>query len=99
MSVLSIRLKENQIERINALSKMRKGDKSTAAKELIDYGWDYLMVKLYKEGKLSLGMLSDRLDLSISETFDRLAEFGVTAPIEYEDYLKGSEYLKKMKER
>jgi len=33
----------------------------------------------------------------MSETFDRLAEFGVTSPIEYEDYLKGSEYLKKMK--
>ena len=75
---------------------MRKEDKSTAAKELMDYGWDYLMVKLYKEGNLSLGMLSERLNLSISETFDRLAEFGATAPVEYEDYLKGAEYLKKM---
>jgi len=98
MSVLSIRLKENQIERINELSKMRKEDKSTVAKELMDYGWDYLMVKLYKEGNLSLGMLSERLDLSISETLDRLAEFGATAPVEYEDYLNGAEYLKKMKE-
>jgi len=99
MSVLSIRLKENELERINKLSKMRKEDKSTVAKKLMDYGWDYLMVKLYKDGKLSLGTLSERLNLSMSETFDRLAEFGVTAPVEYEDYLKGSEYLKKMKDR
>ncbi len=97
MSVLSIRLKEKELERINELSKLRKEDKSTVAKELIDFGWDYLMVKLYKDGKLSLGILSEKLDLSMSETFDRLAEFGVTAPIEYEDYLKGSEYLRKMK--
>lgn len=98
MSVLSIRLKEKELERINELSKLRKEDKSTVAKELMDFGWDYLMVKLYKEGKLSLGTLSEKLDLSMSETFDRLAEFGVTSPIEYQEYLKGSEYLKKMKE-
>ncbi len=99
MSVLSIRLKEKELERINELSKLRKEDKSTVAKELMDYGWDYLMVKFYKDGKLSLGTLSEKLDLSMSETFDRLAEFGVTAPIEYEDYLTGSGYLKKMKDR
>lgn len=99
MSVLSIRLKEKELERIKELSKLRKEDKSTIAKELMHFGWDYLMVKLYKDGKLSLGTLSEKLELSMSETFDRLAEFGVTAPIEYEDYLKGSEYLKKIKER
>ena len=99
MSVLSIRLKEKELERIKELSKLRKEDKSTVAKELMDCGWDYLMVKLYKDGKISLGTLSEKLELSMSETLDRLAEFEVTAPIEYEDYLKGSEYLKKMKKR
>ena len=99
MSLLSIRLKEKGLERIKELSKLRKEDKSTAAKQLMDFGWDYLMVKLYKDGKLSLGKLSEKLELSMSETLDRLAEFGVTAPIEYEDYLKDSEYLKKVKER
>jgi len=99
MSVLSIRLKEKELARIKELSELRKEDKSTVAKELMDSGWDYLMVKLYKDGKLSLGTLSEKLELSMSETLDRLAEFGVTAPIEYEDFLKGSEYLKKMKGR
>ena len=99
MSVLSIRLKEKELERIKELSKLRNEDKSTVAKELMDFGWDFLMVKLYKDGKLSLGRLSKKLDLSMSETIDRLAEFGVTAPIEYEDYLKGSEYLKNVKRR
>ena len=65
----------------------------------MDFGWDYLVVKLYKDGNISLGTLSETLELSISDTLYRLAEFGVEAPIEYEDYLKGSEYLKKIKER
>jgi|GEM_PF-238238 len=99
MSVLSLRLKESEFERITELSKIRHEDKSTVAKELMDYGWNYLMLKLYKDGKLSLGTLSEKLDLSISETLDRLAEFGVIAPIEYEDYLKGSESLKNLKNR
>ena len=96
MSVLSIRLKEKELERIKELSRLRKEDKSTIAKKLMDVGWDYLMVKLYKDGKISLGTLSEKLELSMSETLDRLAEFGATAPIEYEDYLKGTKYLKKM---
>jgi len=27
----------------------------------MDFGWDYLMMKLYKEGKLSLGTLTEKL--------------------------------------
>ncbi len=51
-------------------------------------------LKRYKEGKLSLGGLAKKLDMSISETIDLLAELGIEAPIEFEDYLKGFEVLK-----
>ena len=63
----------------------------------MNFSWEPLMIKRYKDGKRSLGTLSEKLELSMSETLDRLAEFGVASPIEYEDYLKGSECLKKMK--
>jgi len=39
-------------------------------------------------------MAKEELDLSISETIDLLSEFGIKAPIDYEDYLKGYEVLK-----
>lgn len=41
-------------------------------------------------------MAKEELDLSISETIDLLSEFGIKAPIDYEDYLKGYEALKEM---
>lgn len=41
-------------------------------------------------------MAKEELDLSISETIDLLSEFGMKAPIDYEDYLKGYEALKEM---
>ena len=95
MAVVSLRLKDREIKRLDELSKMSHKDKSTVARELIDYGWEFLMMKRYKEGKLSLSTLSDKLELSLSETIDLLSEFGVESPIDYEDYVKGFEAFKK----
>jgi predicted HTH domain antitoxin len=94
MSVISLRLKDRELKRINELSKMVHKDKSTIARELIEYGWEFLMIKLYREGKMSLGTLSSKLEFSVSETIDLLAEFGVESPIDYEDYLKGFDIFK-----
>ena len=94
MSVISLRLKDRELKRINELSRMVNKDKSTVARELIEYGWEFLMIKLYREGKMSLGTLSSKLELSVSETIDLLAEFGVESPIDYEDYLKGFDVFK-----
>jgi len=52
------------------------------------------MLKNYKEGKLSLEGLAKKLDLSISETIDMLAELGIGAPIGFDDYLKGFDVLR-----
>ncbi|MEK6673977.1 MAG: hypothetical protein AABY42_10985 [Nitrospirota bacterium] len=94
MSVISLRLKDREIKRINELSKMGHKDRSTVARELIDYGWEFLMIKLYRDGKMSLSTLASKLELSVSETIDLLAEFGVESPIDYDDYLKGFEAFK-----
>lgn len=94
MSVISLRLKDREIKRINELSKMKHKDKSTVARELIDYGWEFLMIKLYRGGKLSLSALAEKLELSVSEAIDLLSEFGIESPIDYDDYLKGFEAFK-----
>ncbi len=91
MGVISLRLKESDLERLDELAKLEGKEKSTIARELLEYGWDFLMLKHYKMGKLSLEGLARKLDISISEAIDLLAEFGIEAPIEFEDYLKGFE--------
>ena len=60
----------------------------------MEYGWEFLMIRIYKEGKLLLSTLASRLDMSVSETIDLLSEFNIKSPIEYDDYLKGFEGLK-----
>lgn len=94
MGVISLRLKERDFKRLNELSKISHKDKSTVARELLEYGWKFLMMKLYREGKLSLSTLASKLELSISETIDLLSEYGVGSPIDYEDYLKGFEVFR-----
>jgi hypothetical protein len=58
------------------------------ARELVNYGWVFLMLREYRKGKISLGTFARRLDLCLSEAIDFLAELGVRSPMEYDDHLK-----------
>jgi predicted HTH domain antitoxin len=93
MPVISLRLKDKDFSRLDEFSKMVNKDKSTVARELLENGWKFFMISLYRNGKLSLGTLASKLELSISETIDLLAEVGVRSPVAYDDYLKGFETL------
>ena len=97
MSVISLRLKDRDMERLKELSRLEHKEKSTVARELLEYGWDFLMLRYYKDGKLSLEGLAKKLDISISEAVDLLSELGIEAPIEFEDYLKGFEVFRSKK--
>ncbi len=89
MSVISLRLENSELRRIDDLSSQEHKGRSTIARELIQQGLQFRMLKQYREGKLSLGSLAKSLDISVGEAIDMLAEFGIESPVEYEDYLKG----------
>ena len=97
MGVISLRLKDRDLERLDEHSKATHKDKSAMARELLEYGWDFLMLKYYKEGKLSLAGLAKKLDVSISEAIDLLKERGIEAPMGFDDYLKGFEVFNQVK--
>jgi hypothetical protein len=94
MTVISLRLNDKDLEKLDELSTLERKDRSTAARELLKYGWEFLMLRHYKEGMLSLEGLAKKLDLSISETINLLAKLGIEAPIELDDYLKGFEVFR-----
>lgn len=92
--VITLRLKERELSFINELSKKENGDRSYAARKLMDYGWIYFILKDYKDGKISLGKAAKQLDLTITELIELLADLGIKSPISYEDYLDGYKSLK-----
>jgi len=95
MGVISLRLENSELKRIDDLSNLEHKGRSTVARELIQQGWQFRMLMQYRDGKLSLGGLAKSLDISIAEAIDLLSDSGIESPVEYEDYLRGFEILGK----
>lgn len=87
-NVMSVRLDTKGLNRIRELAKRQSKEMSTVARELIEYGWVFLMLREYSEGRISLGTLAERLGVPLNEAIDLLTELGVRSPIEYDDYLR-----------
>jgi len=95
MKTSSFRLDDKELKRIEKLAEEEGQDKSRSVRELLDYGWEYMMIRKYKEGKLSLSRLSQELEQPISEVIDLLADLGVESPIEKDEVMEGYRTLKK----
>lgn len=89
MGVISLRLENAELRHIDDLSSQEHKGRSTVARELIQQGLQFRMLKQYRSGKLSLGSLAKSLDISVGEAIDMLVEFGIESPVAFEDYLKG----------
>lgn len=87
-NVLSVRLDEQAMERLRELAKKEKKELSTVARELIEQGWVLVALREYQEGKLSLGTMAQKLNMSLSHAIDLLSELGVRSPVAYDDYLE-----------
>jgi predicted transcriptional regulator len=87
-NVMSIRLEPKSLRRVRELAKRDRKDVSTVARELIDNGLVFVTLRDYRAGRLSLGLLAERLGMTLSEAIDLLAEIGVRSPIGHDDYLR-----------
>ncbi len=96
MPVMSVRLSEKEAKLVQAIAKEEEKEKSSEARELMMAGIKYKMLVGYKNGKVSLGTLSKKLGISLSEALDLLASLGVPAPISYDDYLQGLQSTRKL---
>jgi hypothetical protein len=86
---MSIRMDKGEARRLAELAKALKKDKSAVARDLMDQGWIFYWINRYRQGKVSLGVLSGKLGLPYSDLIDLLAELKVEAPIDFSDYLAG----------
>lgn len=94
--VISLRISKEEEEVIRNLSEQEGKDRSEVIRELIKRGEIYRAVKLYKEGKISLGKMASELNISIGEAMNLLMEFGIKAKIDYEKYLEGYKNLEEV---
>lgn len=93
---LSIRINDENYKFLSSLAKEERGDVSTAVRELVDLGRIMLAVEKYKKKEASLERAARLAGVSLSKMMDVLAEYGVEANLEYEDYLKGLKTARKV---
>ena len=91
MSVMSVRLTTEDVRRLRAVAEREHKERSAVVRELLREGLKYKMLLAYREGTASISQVSRILELSLSETIELLANFGIPSPVSYDDYLQGME--------
>ena len=89
MPIMSVRLSLQEAKRVCDLATQEDKEKSSEARELMMDGIKFKMLLAYKQGKISVGVLAKKLELTLSEAVDFLASLGISSPIRYDDYLQG----------
>lgn len=84
--VLAVRLEKQEESRLSSFSKKRHLNKSQAAKELMKRGFLMVQLEEYKNGNLSLGALSELVELSMLETLNLVAAYNAHPRVPH-DYL------------
>ena len=92
---MSIRMDRENYEFLTELSKRERGDLSKAVRELVHRGRLMLAVEKYRNGEASLGKAAELAGISVGEMIGILAEYGVKANLDQEDYRQGLENLRK----
>ncbi|MFH1951984.1 MAG: UPF0175 family protein [Pseudomonadota bacterium] len=85
MRVKSMRIPEDIDRAIEYISKTEKIEKAQSLRKLARIGFEYYVVKAYKDGRITLREASVLLRLTLSETIDLLADMGVKGNIRAED--------------
>ena len=89
-SVMTIRLREEDIKILKEISSKEKIDKSAAVRKLIGLGKVYFAISKYRDGKISIGKAVEIAGISMSEMIDILSKLGVKSKLEIIDYLEGA---------
>lgn len=92
---MSIRMDDENYEFLNQHSKEEKADLSKAVRDLVDKGRVMLAVERYRKHEVSISKAALLAGYSVSKMMATLAEFGVEANLEHDDYLAGVEHLRK----
>lgn len=92
---LSIRIDQEDYDFVKQIAKEHKEEVSKTMRELVDLGRVMLAIENYKIGKASIGKAAKLAGLSISEMINMLAGFGIKSNLEFDDYAKGLENIRK----
>jgi predicted HTH domain antitoxin len=95
-SKIVVRLTERNLRFVNELRKAERRGRAAIIEELLEQGRIYFTIKKYKEGSVLVGKAAELAGLSVGEMLDILAELNVPSNISREDYLEGTDTVRKL---
>jgi predicted HTH domain antitoxin len=76
-SIVTLRLSKRNLNRVEAVQKLEKVDRSTLLKEFIENGLRERVLQLYKKGKLTQRRAAELLDITLREFLELLEAQGI----------------------
>lgn len=92
-SVKTVRLSKNLARAILHRVRTEKIDESTAIRQLLALGIEEYAVKLYREGRVTLGEASILADVSLREMIEILLAHGVKGNIRLDQQRKALDFI------
>jgi len=93
MAIKTIRLPEELLRAVRKRAKIEGLDESTTIRQLIDQGVKDYCVKLYREGRLTLGEAAEFANVNVREMLDILLDHGVTGNVRLDQQKKSIELV------
>ena len=87
MKVKSMRIPDDIDRAIEYVSKVEKIEKAQSLRKLARVGFEYYVVKAYKQGTITLRQAASLLKMTLSETIDLFVEMGARGNISAKDVL------------
>ncbi|MGD6806194.1 MAG: UPF0175 family protein [Candidatus Bathyarchaeia archaeon] len=76
-SIITLRLSKRNLNRVEAVQKLEKVDRSTLLKEFIEDGLRERVLQLYKKGKLTQRRAAELLGITLREFLELLEAKGI----------------------
>ncbi len=87
MKVKSMRISDDIDQAIDYVSQIEKIEKAQSLRKLARMGFEYYVVKEYRDGRATIREAAKLLDLPLSRVIDLLSEMGVSGNIRARDVL------------
>ena len=93
MTTKTLRLPDALTAAVRDVGRSEHVEESTAMRKLLRMGYELYLAEHYRHGALSLRQVAARLEVSLSEAIDRLAELGVPGNVTADDTLESLKSL------
>ena len=97
--VISVRINKKLEKILNKITKEQQNEQSEVIRDLIRNRSIFLAIKGYVDGKYSIGMAANLIDMPLSDFMDLIMDLGIKSKISSEDVLEGYENLKEFLNR